>query len=293
MRKGIGTVRQRASRRDKRRMSKADPRVVEAVMIQVRAALGEKNHRPVVIGLCGAQGLGKTTLARAALDACGLEELRTAALSIDDLYLTRAEREGLARNVHPLLATRGVPGTHDVLLGLSLVDALQDGKAAALPRFDKGRDDRAPADTWASAPADCDVLLFEGWCVGARPQPEQDLVEPINALEAEEDAGGDWRRYVNAALAGAYQDLFARIDRLVLLAAPGFEVVYGWRLEQERDLGAKADANAKVMDEAALARFIAHYERLTRYILYEMPDRADLVVSLDAERYPVEIQQRR
>lgn len=274
-------------------MSKADPRVVEAVMVQVRAALGEQSHRPVVIGLCGAQGSGKTTLARAVLEACDGEGLRTAALSIDDLYLSRAGRQELARSVHPLLATRGVPGTHDVSLGLSLIAALRKTKAAALPRFDKGRDDRAPEGAWEHVPADCEVLLFEGWCVGARPQPEQDLAEPVNALEAEEDAEGLWRRYVNTALAGAYQDLFARIDRLVLLAAPGFEVVHGWRLEQECDLATKADVNTKVMDEPAIARFIAHYERLTRYILTEMPDRADLVVKLDAGRQPDEIVRRR
>ncbi len=274
-------------------MSKADPRVVEAVMAQVRAALGEQSHRPVVIGLCGAQGSGKTTLARAVLDACGREGLRAAGLSIDDLYLTRAERDVLASDIHPLLGTRGVPGTHDVALGLSVFDALREGEGLALPRFDKARDDRAAPKTWAHAPADCEVLLFEGWCVGARPQPEQDLAEPINTLEAEEDAEGVWRRYVNTALAGAYQDLFAQIDRLVLLAAPGFDVVHGWRLEQERDLAATADADTRVMDDAAIARFIAHYERLTRYILSEMPDRADLVVKLDAGRQPVEIVRRR
>lgn len=274
-------------------MSKADPRVIEAVMAQVRAALGEQSHRPVVIGLCGAQGSGKTTLARAVLDACGREGLRAAGLSIDDLYLTRAERDVLASDIHPLLGTRGVPGTHDVALGLSVFDALREGEGLALPRFDKGRDDRAAPKTWAHAPADCEALLFEGWCVGTRPQPEQDLAEPINTLEAEEDADGVWRRYVNAALAGAYQDLFAQIDRLVLLAAPGFDVVHGWRLEQERDLAATADANTRVMDDAAIARFIAHYERLTRYILSEMPDRADLVVKLDAGRQPVEIVRRR
>ena len=266
---------------------------IDIATAMIARTLSQVSDPLTIVGIAGAQGSGKSTLAAAIKTRMKNAHVPTALLSIDDLYLTKAERTALARDVHPLLRTRGVPGTHDIGLGVEVISALERGVAAALPRFDKGRDDRAPADTWAPAPADCDVLLFEGWCVGARPQPEQDLVEPINALEAEEDTGGDWRRYVNAALAGAYQDLFARIDRLVLLAAPGFEVVYGWRLEQERDLGARADANAKVMDEAALARFIAHYERLTRYILYEMPDRADLVVSLDAERYPVEIQQRR
>ncbi len=39
---------------------------------------------------------------------------------------------------------------------------------------------------------------------------------------------------------------------------------------------------SRVMDEAAIARFIAHYERVTRHILAEMPARADHLISLDA-----------
>lgn len=268
-------------------MSKADPLIVEAVLAQVRGALAAKVRRPVVIGLCGAQGSGKTTLADAVHAACKAEGLRSAVLSIDDLYLTRAERLALAREVHPLLATRGVPGTHDVALGISVLEGLERGEAVALPRFDKIADDRKPCAQWPRSPAPCDVLVFEGWCVGARPQPVEDLGLPVNRLEAEEDPGGIWRGYVNDALAGPYQKLFASIDRLILLAAPGFEVVHRWRLEQERELALSAGPQARLMDEAAVARFISHYERLTRYILSEMPGRADLVVRLDEARRPV------
>lgn len=237
--------------------------------------------RPFVLGLCGAQGSGKSTL------AAGLAERfeRTAILSLDDLYRTKAERVALARTTHPLLATRGVPGTHDVALGLATFDALGRGEAAALPRFDKACDDRAPTGRWGHAPAGTRLLIFEGWCIGAQPQPEAALIEPINALEREEDAGGLWRRAVNAALAGEYQRLFARIDRLMLLAAPGFEVVRGWRIEQERELRARAAPDAPgLMGDAEVARFIQHYERLTRHILAEMPARADCVARLAADR---------
>lgn len=270
-------------------MSKANPSLVGAVMDQVHAALLAVEHRPVVIGLCGAQGSGKTTLAEAVIVACTGEGLRCAGLSIDDIYLTRGAREELARTVHPLLATRGVPGTHDVTLGQEVMDALARGEAAALPRFDKAQDDRAARADWPRAPEGCEVLIFEGWCVGAVPQSEADLAAPVNALEEREDGDGRWRRYVNAALAGSYAALFARLDRLVLLAAPGFEVVHGWRLEQERDLARSAASGAGVMDEAGIARFISHYERLTRYILQEMPARADLVIQMDEQRHPISI----
>jgi len=134
---------------------------------------------------------------------------------------------------------------------------------------------------WPRAPAQTQVLLLEGWCLGARPQEQAALAAPVNALEAEEDPHGTWRAYANAALAGDYQRLFAAIDRLVLLAAPGWEVVAAWREQQEAELRA---ASAGAMNPAGVARFIRHYERLTRWILEEMRARADLTVRLGKDR---------
>ncbi|WP_132385764.1 kinase [Novosphingobium sp. PhB165] len=261
-------------------------------MAEIRGALSAFRHRPVVIGICGAQGSGKSTLAEAVRRQCGAEGLASAVLSLDDLYLTHAERQALSREVHPLLATRGVPGTHDIKLGLDVLDALESGGPAALPRFDKARDDRAPERNWPIVAPGCEVLVLEGWCVGAFPQRTSELTDPVNALEAEEDPDGRWRRWVNDMLGDSYQRLFARMDRLVLLAAPGFEVVQRWRAEQERDLAGHPAPGSKVMTEAEIARFIAHYERITRLILAEMPARADLVIRLDEARRPLEILRR-
>ncbi|MEK7342732.1 MAG: kinase [Pseudomonadota bacterium] len=238
----------------------------------------------VVLGIAGAQGSGKSTLAgglKARMEARGVA---CALLSIDDLYRTKAERERLAAQVHPLLRTRGVPGTHDVAVGLSVIAALERGEAAALPRFDKGRDDRAPEAEWPIAAAGTRLLILEGWCVGAAPQPDAALVAPVNRLEAEEDAEGRWRAYVNAALAGEYQALFGRLDALALLAAPGFEMVAQWRGEQEAALRARVGDADGVMDVGQLARFIQHYERLTRHMLEQMPGRATLTIFLRADR---------
>ncbi len=235
-----------------------------------------------MVGFSGAQGSGKSTLVTALAEALAGEDIATATLSLDDLYLTRAERQELAREVHPLFATRGAPGTHDMALGLELLAALERGEAVRLPRFDKGSDDRAPIEAWPSAPQNAQVLLLEGWCLGARPQDPAALAEPVNALEAQEDPGGIWRRHANAALAGPYQDLFARIDRLVLLAAPDWQVVAQWREQQEAEL--RATGAARAMTGAEVQRFIQHYERLTRWILAEMPQRADLVVRLNHAR---------
>lgn len=256
-------------------------------MAQATAALAGTAHRPVVIGICGAQGSGKSTLAAAVERQLRDDGIATATMSLDDLYLTRAERKHLASTIHPLLMTRGVPGTHDIALGLAVMDALARGEPALLPRFDKGSDDRLPVEHWQAAPRATQVLLFEGWCVGAVPQDHDALLVPVNDLERDEDPQGLWRAYVNAALAGRYQRLFARLDRLILLAAPGFGVVREWRGEQERHLREKAGHGASgVMDDAALSRFIQHYERLTRHVLAEMPQRATLTVRLDANRVP-------
>jgi D-glycerate 3-kinase len=234
---------------------------------------------PVVIGLCGAQGSGKSTAATQAAAALTARGLPTGIVSIDDLYITHADRQRLARDVHPLLRTRGVPGTHDVALGVEVIDGIRGGRSVRLPRFDKAGDDRRPVRDWPLSPPGCRIILFEGWCVGARPQADAALVAPVNALEATEDPDGRWRRHVNTRLAGEYQTLFRRCDRLMLLAAPDFDVVEGWRTQQERDLGGRGG-----MAEAEVGRFVQHYERLTRHILRDMPHYADLTAHLDTAR---------
>lgn len=242
--------------------------------------------RPLILGLCGSQGSGKSTLAEQLVAWAAEGGRRAAVLSIDDLYLGKAARARLAREVHPLLATRGVPLTHDVARGCAILDAAKAGKPFDLPRFDKASDEPLARTVRVDPPLD--LLIFEGWCVGARPEDASALAEPVNDLERREDPGGTWRRAVNGALGGAYQDLFARIDRLVLLAAPGFDVVHQWRAEQERDLrqrlAAQARSPALAMSDDEIGRFVQHYERITRAILREMPGRADLTLRLDHER---------
>lgn len=251
---------------------------------QLAAAARRDLGRTAVIGLCGSQGSGKTTIATAATALLRDLGFKADVLSLDDLYLGRTARQTLAREVHPLLAVRGPPGTHDVALGLEVLSGLGRAGPTALPRFDKSTDDRQARENWPSVHGPLDVIIFEGWCVGARPQPPVALAEPVNALERSEDSDGRWRTFVNAALAGAYAPLFEKLDRFVLLAAPSFDVVAGWRGEQEAKLRARARGG---MSPDEIMRFVSVYERLTRWILDEAPARADLLVRLDAQRRPI------
>lgn len=258
---------------------------IDLIELIVDDALAASTRRPVFIGLCGAQGSGKSTIAAGLMSRLRARGISAATLSIDDLYLGHEHRAVLARDVHPLLRTRGVPGTHDVPLGLSIFAALGRGDAVRLPRFDKARDDRVSESYWPFVAAGLDVLIFEGWCVGAKAEPLEQLDHPVNRLERDEDADSSWRRFVNAALASGYQQLFARLDRLVLLAAPGFDIVHGWRLDQERRLR-ETSSGPGIMNDDEVGRFVEHYERLTQHILREMPSRADLTIRLAADRSP-------
>jgi len=238
----------------------------------------------VVVGINGAQGAGKSTLCKF-LEVLMIEHnQRATTLSLDDLYLAKAERLDMAENEHPLFATRGVPGTHDVALGEAVIDALKEGRPAVMPRFNKASDDRAADVT--TIDSKFDVILFEGWCVGAVPQAAEALREPENSLEAEEDPEGVWRREVNRRLATDYAELFSRIDMLVMLKVESFEAVRANRKRQEEKLAANNPGGSAIMDDAALDRFLMHYERLTRWQLDEMPARADIVIPIGPDQRP-------
>lgn len=251
-----------------------------------------------LLAITGAQGAGKTTLLRnlrrALVNARGY---RVVGLSLDDFYLTRAERIALARSVHPLFATRGVPGTHDLGLLEAVLGDLRAGRSARIPRFDKALDDRVALGEWRHIDAgSSDLIVIEGWCLALPAEPDAALVEPINDLERFEDPALVWRREVNRALATSYRSVFAGFDWVVALLPPSFEAVFDWRREQEQALAATlgpTDARRQgLLSDAALLRFLAHFERLTRHALRCLPDIAQLLLHLDEARRIVRIEQR-
>ncbi|MDR2212189.1 MAG: hypothetical protein LBE21_00985 [Pseudomonadales bacterium] len=253
--------------------------LAESVLAQVA-----QSRRTLIVGISGCQGSGKSTLASLlTLLLKQLLGLRSVNLSLDDFYLTHARRQELSRQVHPLLATRGVPGTHEVPLAFSTLKGLGEHGELSIPRFNKGVDDRAPLAEWPRILAPVDVVVLEGWCLCIGPEEEAALATPINELEATEDAQGIWRHYVNAQLRGAYAEFYALVDFLVFLKAPDFAQVYEWRQRQEDKLAARVSGMEarRVMNPAQLRRFIQHYERLTRHGLATLPARADVVFELD------------
>jgi len=241
---------------------------------------------PFLLGVNGAQGTGKSTLAAYLALALGESGHRNIAiLSIDDVYLTKSERRQLSETVHPLLATRGVPGTHDIPLltdCLSTLRNLEPGENCRLPRFDKAADDRAGEASWPTVPGPVDLVILEGWCVGSIAEPDAGLEVPVNELEADKDADGSWRRYINERLRTDYAAVFAELDALVFLQAPDFESILRWRVEQEQKLAATTDTKAgAIMNPRQVATFIQYFERITRRNLDVIRSSADIVLELD------------
>lgn len=239
-------------------------------------------HQCRVYGIAGLQGSGKSTLSVQVAQLAKARGLRCVVLSIDDFYLGRRERQRLGRSVHPLCATRGPPGTHDVALACDVVDALRAGRAARLPRFDKIDDRRLPPSRWPLARG-ADMVIFEGWFLQVPAQAAAELVAPINALESDEDRDGVWRHWANDALGRNYPPLWRRLDRLLFLQGPGFGIVPQWRWQQERTLQA-AHPGRRAMTRAQVSRFVQFFERVSRHALRTLPGIAQWTVRLDERR---------
>ncbi len=265
----------------------ADPHLTAAMWCEVSPRLARR-HAPLLLGLSGLQGCGKSTLAQALVvqaRRCGIDAVT---LSLDDVYFGRRTRLALARQVHPLLATRGVPGTHD----LPLLHATLDGLARCsprqpvrLPRFDKAHDTRRPPSRWPRVTRPPRLVVLEGWCLGLAAQSATALVQPCNARERREDRDGRWRRWVNARLAGYAPRGGAWTTSCCCRRRHGASWPAGGA-RRRKDCAHAACRAERGMDAAALARFLQHYERLSRHALASLSARADRRIALDPLRRP-------
>ena len=241
----------------------------------------QRGASPFFLGVSGAQGSGKSTFCR--LLSTWLEAeygLRSIELSLDDVYLKRADRLNLAESIHPLCAIRGVPGTHDVPLTHAVLDALESASNDShtdVPRFAKRLDDRLPPEQWDRVVGQPDVVLFEGWCMGVTVPPPCE--QPTNAREARDDPDGVWRRWSDDALRNDYGSLFDRLDALVMIAVPSMDAVRVGRWKQEQALWVPdAGPSPGRMTQAEVNDFVDLFERHTRHILNTLPDEADVLI---------------
>lgn len=239
-----------------------------------------------ILGIQGGQGTGKSTVTALLTLLLRSKGIRVAQLSLDDFYLSKTDRLDLAKNVHPLLSSRGVPGTHNTQLMGETLNRLQQlgmGENLVLPSFDKSQDDLTEQAFLPEVEGPIDLIILEGWFVGLNPESESALQAPINDLEANEDSDCSWRIYVNQKLATEYQELFQHISLLVTLQAPDFKQIIHWRTLQEDKLKARSAENTDgIMDLLELKRFVQHFERLTRHGLATMPSTADITYQLDS-----------
>ncbi len=242
------------------------------------------NKKTKIIGLTGGQGSGKSTISQ--ILKIILKEgfnLNTVIFSIDDFYKTLQEREKMSKKINPLFLTRGVPGTHSTSLLLKCLKNLKNKnfKKFSIPKFDKSIDDRLSKRFWQNIKTKPDIVIFEGWCVGAFPQTNKDLVKPINLLEKEKDKNRTWRNFVNKELKNRYKKIFKLIDLMIFLKIPSFEYVYKWRLLQEKKLKVTSKGK-KTMSNKQVKNFIMFYERITKHMLKNFSKKAKFIINIDS-----------
>ncbi len=244
---------------------------------EIAALLAEQwaDRRPHFVGLAGGQGAGKSTLSALIASACAEVGVRVCVLSLDDFYYPLSIRRERASRLHPLFETRGPPGTHEMDLCRLLMERLQRDEEVDLPAFDKGIDDRVGV---RSVRGPFDLVLLEGWCVGAQPEAESQLDVPINLLEETKDADGRWRRLVHDYLSDSYARTWQMLDYLIFLRVPNLEAVRRWRLQQE-----SGRPRHQRLDSDAIDHFVQHYERTTLAMDRVLPSEADLVVDLSED----------
>ena len=242
--------------------------------------------RPYFVGLAGGQGTGKTTISSLIrIILIKYFKLRVFRISIDDFYKTRKERINLSKKIHPMLLTRGVPGTHDVNMMLNFFKKTKRKKFKRfkLPTFNKAIDDRSKKKDWYDLKIKPDVIIFEGWCVGAKSEKPSSLKKIINSMEKLKDKKQIWRKYVNHQLKSKYKNLYSQLNCLIYLKAKNFTLLQKWRLKQERKLWLKNKRNSKlkIMSKDDVIDFMQTYQRITQNMLRYMPKYASIILNLN------------
>ena len=264
-------------------------RMIKSFLIPLCFWINSKadKKKPYFVGLAGGQGTGKTTtssLIKIILNK--YFKLNVFRISIDDFYKTRKERISLSKRVHPMLLTRGVPGTHDINMMLNFFKKSKSKKfkRLKLPTFNKAIDDRFSKKHWYDLKKKPDVIIFEGWCVGAKSEKNDTLKRTINSMEKTKDQKQIWRKYVNDQLKTKYRKLYSQLNCLIYLKAKNFSLLQKWRLKQERKLWIKSkkSSNTKIMSKQDVLSFMQTYQRVTQNMFRYMPKYASIIINLNS-----------
>ena len=264
-------------------------RMIKSFLIPLCFWINSKadKKKPYFVGLAGGQGTGKTTtssLIKIILNK--YFKLNVFRISIDDFYKTRKERISLSKRVHPMLLTRGVPGTHDINMMLNFFKKSKSKKfkRLKLPTFNKAIDDRFSRKHWYDLKKKPDVIIFEGWCVGAKSEKNDTLKRTINSMEKTKDQKQIWRKYVNDQLKSKYKKLYSQLNCLIYLKAKDFSLLQKWRLKQERKLWIKSkkSSNTKIMSKQDVLSFMQTYQRVTQNMFRYMPKYASIIINLNS-----------
>ena len=277
-----------SSQETKKDKFKNKDKMIKSFLIPISFWIAKKvdKRKTLLIGLAGGQGSGKTTISSIlTLILKKYFKLNVFKVSIDDFYKTRKERKAISINKHSLLMTRGVPGTHDTDLMLKFFHKInsKNFKNFEVPKFNKAIDDRCKKSLWYRIKSKPDVVIFEGWCVGAKAQTAKQLKRPINSLERVYDQDIKWRSYVNGQLKTKYKTLFKQLDGLLYLKAKNFNILRNWRLKQERKLWlqTKNKKNLKIMNSRDVVNFMQTYQRITQQMFKDAVKNSSIIMSLN------------
>ena len=264
-------------------------RMIKSYLIPLCFWISKKANikKPYFVGLAGGQGTGKTTISSLIkIILSKYFKLDVFRISIDDFYKTRKERISLSKRVHPMLLTRGVPGTHDINMMLNFFKKSKSEKfkRLKLPIFNKAIDDRFSKKHWYDLKKKPDVIIFEGWCVGAKSEKNNTLKKTINSMEKTKDQKQIWRKYVNDQLKSKYKKLYSQLNCLIYLKAKDFSLLQKWRLKQERKLWVKSkkNLNTKIMSKDNVLTFMQTYQRVTQNMFKYTPKYASVIINLNS-----------
>ena len=263
-------------------------KIIKSFLIPISFWIAKKaeKKRSYIVGLSGGQGSGKTTISSIiSIILRKYFKLNVFTISIDDFYKKRNERFLLSKKIHPSLMSRGVPGTHDINMMLDFFKRIKrkEFRSLKLPKFNKAIDDRYNKKLWYSIKKRPDIIIFEGWCVGAKAEKNNTLKQPINSFEKLRDKKLIWRRYVNKQLQSKYKQLYDQLNCLLYLKSNNFSLLRKWRIKQETKLRLKNKRSNrnKIMSNKEVINFMQTYQRVTQNMLKTVPKNASIILNLN------------